>query len=47
MKQQIIITEVNQPSTQALKAFNQCVFNTIQKQHNSQGQEERRVKHHG
>jgi len=44
MNQQIIITEVNKPSTKALKAFNQCVFNAIQKQHN-QEQAERKVKY--
>jgi len=30
MQQKIIITELNKPSTKALKAFNQHVFNAIQ-----------------
>jgi hypothetical protein len=39
MQNQIIITEQNKPSTKALKAFNQYVFNAIQKHCNSQEQE--------
>jgi hypothetical protein len=46
MQQQIMITELNQPSTKALKAFNQYVFNAIQQQYNSQKQKEVEVKAH-
>jgi hypothetical protein len=39
MQNQIIVTELNQPSIKALQAFNQAVFNAIQQHYNSQGQE--------
>ncbi|MBU2702944.1 hypothetical protein Ga0466249_004079 [Sporomusaceae bacterium BoRhaA] len=39
MQNQIIVTELNQPSFKALQAFNQAVFNAIQQHYNSQEQE--------
>jgi hypothetical protein len=39
MQNQIIVTELNQPSSKALQAFNQAVFNAIQQHCNSQEQE--------
>ena len=47
MQQKIIITELNKPSTRALKAFNQHVFNAIQNHYNSQEQEKAEVIKHG
>ena len=47
MQQKIIITELNKPSTRALKAFNQHVFNAIQNHYNSQEQEKAEVRNHG
>lgn len=44
MRQKIIITELNKPSTRALKAFNQYVFNAIQNHNSSQEQERVEVK---
>lgn len=44
MQHKIIITELNKPSTRALKAFNQQVFNAIQNHYNNHAQEKAEVK---